>query len=102
MNGVDLSTGGRDRWPGGEKRSGKTTLGGYGPAVRTDGGRSALRGQVAAKRAVTVSTDREGNPTEPTQVPYYRLTQVIFQNPYSSLNPRKTVAIFSPRVVIEG
>ncbi len=93
VNGVDLSI-----WRGetvglvGESGSGKTTLGRvmarlYEPTA----GEVHFEGRSLQNGRVTVSTDREGNPTEPTQVPYYRLTQVIFQNPYSSLNPRKTV-----------
>lgn len=93
VNGVDLSI-----WRGetvglvGESGSGKTTLGRvlarlYKP---TDGD-VLFEGNSLRNGRVTVSTDREGHPATPVQVPYYRLTQVIFQNPYSSLNPRKTV-----------
>jgi len=93
VNGVDLGS-----WRGetvglvGESGSGKTTLGRvlarlYDP---TDG-EVLFEGRRLQNGRVTVSTDRDGSLAEPVQVPYYRLTQVIFQNPYSSLNPRKTV-----------
>ena len=93
VNGVDLSIM-RGETVGlvGESGSGKTTYGRvlarlYEPTA----GEVYFEGAPLAKGRVTVSTDREGNPTEPTRVPYYRVIQVIFQNPYSSLNPRKTV-----------
>ena len=93
VNGVDMSI-----WRGetvglvGESGSGKTTLGRvlarlYEPTA----GEVFYEGRSLQNGKVTVSTDREGNVQAPVQVPYYRLTQVIFQNPYSSLNPRKTV-----------
>jgi oligopeptide/dipeptide ABC transporter ATP-binding protein len=93
VNGVDLSI-----WQGetvglvGESGSGKTTLGRvmarlYDPTA----GEVFFEGKQLQNGKVTISTDRDGNPQQPVQVPYYRLTQVIFQNPYSSLNPRKTV-----------
>lgn len=93
VNGVDLSI-----WRGetvglvGESGSGKTTLGRviarlYEP---TDG-KVFFEGKPLQNGSITVTTDQKGNPQPPVQVPYYRLIQVIFQNPYSSLNPRKTV-----------
>lgn len=94
VNGVDLEI-----WHGetvglvGESGSGKTTLGRmmarlYEPTA----GDLMFEGKPLQDGKVTVSTDREGKPLQnPVKVPYYRLTQVIFQNPYSSLNPRKTV-----------
>ena len=93
VNGVDLAI-----WRGetvglvGESGSGKTTLGRvlarlYEPTA----GEVYFEGKPLQNGRVVVSTDREGNPSTPTRVPYYRLTQVIFQNPYASLNPRKTV-----------
>ncbi len=76
----------------GESGSGKTTLGRvlarlYEPTA----GEVFYEGKSLTNGKVTVSTDREGSPQSPVQVPYYRLIQVVFQNPYSSLNPRKTV-----------
>lgn len=93
VNGVDLSI-----WRGetvglvGESGSGKTTLGRvlarlYEPTA----GEVFFEGRPLQNGRATVSTDREGISSAPVQVPYYRLTQVIFQNPYSSLNPRKTI-----------
>ena len=93
VNGVDLSI-----WPGetvglvGESGSGKTTLGRvmanlYPPTA----GEVFFHGEPVVNDMATVKMDRSGQPVAPKQVPYYRLTQVIFQNPYSSLNPRKTV-----------
>lgn len=93
VNGVDLSI-----WPGetvglvGESGSGKTTLGRvmanlYPPTA----GEVLFHGEPVVNDMATVKMDRSGQPVAPKQVPYYRLTQVIFQNPYSSLNPRKTV-----------
>ena len=85
-------------WPGetvglvGESGSGKTTLGRvmanlYPPTA----GEVFFHGEPVVNDMATVKMDRSGQPVAPKQVPYYRLTQVIFQNPYSSLNPRKTV-----------
>lgn len=93
VNGVDLTI-----WPGetlglvGESGSGKTTLGRvlarlYQPTEGT----LMFQGSLVRDGAATVTYDRSGAPVNPMQVPYYRLTQVIFQNPYSSLNPRKTI-----------
>lgn len=93
VNGVDLTI-----WRGetvglvGESGSGKTTLGRvlarlYEPTA----GEVFYEGEPLKNGKVTISSDRAGIPVDPVRVPYYRLTQVIFQNPYSSLNPRKTV-----------
>ena len=93
VNGVDLTI-----WPGetlglvGESGSGKTTLGRvlarlYQPTAGT----LRFQGSPLKNGTATVTEDRDGSPHSPVQVPYYRLTQVIFQNPYSSLNPRKTI-----------
>lgn len=93
VNGVDLTI-----WPGetlglvGESGSGKTTLGRvlarlYQPTAGT----LHFQGSAVENGTVTVTQDRSGSSQPPVRVPYYRLTQVIFQNPYSSLNPRKTI-----------
>lgn len=93
VNGVDLSIPrGETMGLVGESGSGKTTLGRvlarlYDPTA----GEVFFEGNPLTKGRVTVATDREGNPQSPIRVPYYRVIQVIFQNPYSSLNPRKTV-----------
>lgn len=93
VNGVDLRIM-RGETVGlvGESGSGKTTLGRvlarlYDPTA----GEVFFEGTQLAKGRVTVKTDREGNSIDPVRIPYYRVIQVIFQNPYSSLNPRKTV-----------
>ena len=93
VNGVDLTI-----WPRetlglvGESGSGKTTLGRvlarlYHPTAGT----LQFQGSPIKNGTATVTEDRHGARHLPVQVPYYRLTQVIFQNPYSSLNPRKTI-----------
>lgn len=93
VNGVDLSIM-RGETVGlvGESGSGKTTLGRvlarlYEPTA----GEVYFEGSPLTEGRVTVATDREGKTEAPVRVPYYRVIQVIFQNPYSSLNPRKTV-----------
>lgn len=93
VNGVDLAI-----WRGetvglvGESGSGKTTLGRVlARLYEPTSGEVRYEGKPIRNGKVTISTDRDGSPQEPVQVPYYRLTQVIFQNPYSSLNPRKTI-----------
>jgi oligopeptide/dipeptide ABC transporter ATP-binding protein len=93
VNGVDLQV-----WQGetvglvGESGSGKTTLGRVIARLEEPtSGEVYFQGKVLKNDTVTVATDRQGQPQSPVQVPYYRLVQVIFQNPYSSLNPRKTV-----------
>jgi oligopeptide/dipeptide ABC transporter ATP-binding protein len=93
VNQVDLAI-----WPGetlglvGESGSGKTTVGRmltrlYLPTS----GDILFQGHPLVRDDVTVTSDRSGNPHDPVQVKFYRLAQIIFQNPYSSLNPRKTV-----------
>ncbi len=82
-------------WPGqtvglvGESGCGKTTFGRL--ISRLDlptagdilfKGRSMRDGWLAPGKEKTTPTERLG---------FYRVAQVIFQNPYSSLNPRKTV-----------
>lgn len=93
VNGVDLTV-----WRGetvglvGESGSGKTTLGRViARLYEPTSGEVYFQGKILENGRVTVSEDREGHPQDPIQVPYYRLMQMIFQNPYSSLNPRKTV-----------
>ena len=76
----------------GESGSGKTTLGRvmtrlYEPTA----GEIRFQGQPLNGDRVTVVYDHQGLPQEAANVKFYRLAQVIFQNPYSSLNPRKTI-----------
>jgi oligopeptide/dipeptide ABC transporter ATP-binding protein len=76
----------------GESGSGKTTVGRmltrlYEPTS----GEILYQGNPLNRDEVTVTSDRNGQPHDPVQVKFYRLAQIIFQNPYSSLNPRKTV-----------
>jgi oligopeptide/dipeptide ABC transporter ATP-binding protein len=85
-------------WPGetlglvGESGSGKTTVGRmltrlYEPTS----GEILYHGNPLNRDEVIVTSDRNGQPHDPVTVKFYRLAQIIFQNPYSSLNPRKTV-----------
>lgn len=76
----------------GESGSGKTTLGRvmtrlYEPTR----GEIRFQGQPLNGDRVTVLYDRQGQPQDAASVKFYRLAQIIFQNPYSSLNPRKTI-----------
>lgn len=76
----------------GESGSGKTTLGRVMTRLyRPTTGEVLFQGKTLNGDKVTVSYDRQGKPQEEKQVKFYRLAQVIFQNPYSSLNPRKTI-----------
>jgi oligopeptide/dipeptide ABC transporter ATP-binding protein len=73
----------------GESGCGKTTLGRvltrlYEPTQ----GEVYYRGQPVIGDKVILDSDQQENKQE---VKFYRLAQIIFQNPYSSLNPRKTV-----------
>ena len=51
----------------------------------------AQASQVLFDDSATVSTPHEDIDTEMRYLSFFRVTQIIFQNPYSSLNPRKTV-----------
>jgi ABC-type oligopeptide transport system ATPase subunit len=70
----------------GESGSGKTTVGRmltrlYEPTS----GDILYQGKPLNRDEVTVTSDRSGQPHDPVQVKFYRLAQIIFQNPYSSL-----------------
>jgi len=82
-------------WPGetvglvGESGCGKTTLGRVISQLdKPTEGEILFEGWPLSKGWPTVGKDR----TSPlARLGFYRVAQVIFQNPYSSLNPRKTV-----------
>ena len=72
----------------GESGCGKTTLGRMLTMLHTPtAGEIRFQGNPLVGQQVTVI----GDDGRPRKVPYYHLTQIVFQNPYSSLNPRKTV-----------
>ncbi len=73
----------------GESGCGKTTLGRiFTTLIDPTEGQILYRGSpVTGGKVETVLKLGE----EPQKVKYHRVAQIIFQNPYSSLNPRKTV-----------
>ena len=93
VDGVDLEI-----FPGetlglvGESGSGKTTLGRMLTRLHLPtAGEIRFQGSPLNGNLVKVTQDRQGNPQPAARVKFYRLAQMIFQNPYSSLNPRKTL-----------
>ena len=98
VDGVDLTI-----WPGetlglvGESGCGKTTLGRVLTCLeRPTAGRVLFQGhEITAedfgRETMIFSEGRAAEGVPPGPLSFYRLTQIIFQNPYSSLNPRKTV-----------
>ncbi len=76
----------------GESGSGKTTLGRVMTRLyKKTSGEIFFQGEPLVGDRVVIEADRFGNPVDPVRVKFYRLSQIIFQNPYSSLNPRKTI-----------
>jgi oligopeptide/dipeptide ABC transporter ATP-binding protein len=93
VEGVDLEI-----FPGetvglvGESGSGKTTLGRVMTRLHLPTkGEIYFQGQPLNGNMIDVAVTRTGEPQPPAIVKFYRLAQMIFQNPYSSLNPRKTL-----------
>ena len=78
----------RNSGPGRRKRLRQDDVGAHAyAAAHADSRRDPFSGQSPGWPAGIVI----GDDGRPRQVPYYHLTQIVFQNPYSSLNPRKTV-----------
>lgn len=82
-------------WPGetvglvGESGCGKTTLGRvFTRLYQPTAGQLFFQGQPVSGDSVALQANGQ---EQPGMVKFYRLAQIIFQNPYSSLNPRKTV-----------
>jgi oligopeptide/dipeptide ABC transporter ATP-binding protein len=76
----------------GESGSGKTTLGRVMTRLHNPtSGDIYFQGSPLSQDMVMVDKTRNGEPIKPTKVKFFRLAQMIFQNPYSSLNPRKTL-----------
>ncbi|MCE7985140.1 MAG: ABC transporter ATP-binding protein [Caldilinea sp. CFX5] len=85
-------------WPGetvglvGESGCGKTTLGRVLARLHAPtAGELFFRGQPVTGDTILLPAEQGAETGAPQPVNFFRLTQVIFQNPYSSLNPRKTV-----------
>jgi len=90
VDGVNLSI-----WPGetvglvGESGCGKTTLGRIFSCLLEPTVGQILYNGIPVRGGKINTAPQGGKP--PQQVKYHRVAQIIFQNPYSSLNPRKTM-----------